>query len=52
METPSSQIELLKIAESLVPMIRFADETKDFVLAAKLDDARDTVMQRYNAAIQ
>jgi hypothetical protein len=31
-------------------MIKFADENEDFLLAAKLDDARDVAIQRHGVA--
>jgi hypothetical protein len=39
-----------EIAESLAVMIKFADENEDFILAAKLDDARTMAIQRHESA--
>jgi hypothetical protein len=50
MEIPKNNTRFSEIAEALSEMIRFADENEDFVLAAKLDDARDTAIQRHDAA--
>jgi hypothetical protein len=50
MEVPKNHTRFSEIAESLSAMIKFAEENEDFVLAAKLDDARDTAIQRHDAA--
>jgi hypothetical protein len=50
MELPKSHTQFSKISEALSAMIKFADENEDFVLAAKLEDARDTAIQRHDAA--
>jgi hypothetical protein len=50
MEVPKSHTRFSEISEALSEMIKFADENEDFVLAAKLDDARNTAMQRHDAA--
>jgi len=50
MEAPKNYMRFSEIAEALSAMIKFAEENEDFVLAAKLDDARDTAVQRHEAA--
>jgi hypothetical protein len=50
MELPKGHTQFSKMSEALSVMIKFADENEDFVLAAKLEDARDTVIQRRDAA--
>jgi hypothetical protein len=50
MKTAKQHTRFSEIAESLAAMTKFADENEDFVLAAKLDDARNTAMQRHEAA--
>lgn len=50
MEVPKSYNRYFELSRALSAMIKFADENEDFVLAAKLDDARDTAVQRHNVA--
>jgi hypothetical protein len=50
MKDAQQHTRFYEIAESLAVMIKFADENEDFVLAAKLDDARNTAILRHDAA--
>jgi hypothetical protein len=47
MEIYKSYNRFSDISIALSEMIKFADENEDFVLAAKLDDARNTAAQRH-----
>jgi hypothetical protein len=50
MEVPKSYTGYTEISKALSAMIKFADENEDFLLAAKLDDARDVAIQRHDVA--
>jgi hypothetical protein len=50
MESSENHTRYTEISEALSVMIKFADENEDFVLAAKLDDARDVAIQRHDIA--
>jgi hypothetical protein len=50
MEVLNNHTRYSEISEALSAMIKFADENEDFVLAAKLDDARDLAVQRHDVA--
>ena len=50
MEVPKNHTRYSEISEALSAMIKFADANEDFVLAAKLDDARALAVQRHDVA--
>jgi hypothetical protein len=51
MKDPNTYTQYSEISDVLSGMIKFADDKEDHLLAAKLDNARVTAMQRHEEEI-